>query len=148
VTGSRRSRPARKCRCKAVSGEIAGARARTTRAAGPADRSPATGPPDALCRDSHTGAQKRLFDLFRGPHFTLPGLGERSAAALGGLETAFETALVKACLIGPGGLVDDAGHVARAYGGDALILIRPDGYIGLIADAGDAPAVTGYLRSL
>jgi len=100
--------------------------------------------PDAPCRDPLTGAQVRLFDLFRGPHFTLLGLGERGAAAVGGLGAAS----VKPYLIGPGGLVDDGGHVARAYGEDALVLVRPDGYVGLIADADDASAVAGYLRSL
>jgi hypothetical protein len=38
--------------------------------------------------------------------------------------------------------------VARAYGQDSLILIRPDGYIGLIADADNALAVADYLGSL
>jgi 2-polyprenyl-6-methoxyphenol hydroxylase-like FAD-dependent oxidoreductase len=110
----------------------------------PGDRAP-----DAPCRDPFTGAQRRLFDLFRGPHFTLLGLGERSGTALSELTSDIVTSdIVKPYLIGPGGLIDDTGHVARAYGRDALILIRPDGYIGLIADAGDAPAVTGYLRSL
>jgi hypothetical protein len=55
---------------------------------------------------------------------------------------------VKPYLIGPGGLVDDAGHVAQAYGPDALILVRPDGYIGLIADADAGLAVADCLRSL
>jgi FAD binding domain len=105
----------------------------------PGDRAP-----DAPCRDPFTGTPRRLFDLFRGPHFTLLGLGARSGTALGDLTSD----IVKPYLIGPGGLLDDTGHVARAYGQDALILIRPDGYIGLIADAGDALAVTGYLRSL
>jgi 2-polyprenyl-6-methoxyphenol hydroxylase-like FAD-dependent oxidoreductase len=110
----------------------------------PGDRAP-----DARCRDPFTGAPKRLFDLFRGTHFTLLGLGERSAAALGGFGTGLETGVVRPFLIGPGGLVDDAGQVARAYGQeDALILIRPDGYIGLIAGPGGGPAVSGYLRSL
>ena len=45
-----------------------------------------------------------------------------------------------------GGLIDDAGHAAYAYGQDALILVRPDGYIGLIADADNALAATDYLR--
>jgi len=99
--------------------------------------------PDAPCRDPLTGAQVRLFDLFRGPHFTLLGLGERGAAV-----GALGAAIVKPCLIGPGGLIDDGGHVARAYGEDALVLVRPDGYVGLIADADDASAVAGYLRSL
>jgi 2-polyprenyl-6-methoxyphenol hydroxylase-like FAD-dependent oxidoreductase len=100
--------------------------------------------PDAPCRDGLTGAPVRLFDLFRGPHFTLLGLGERSAAALGALDTDF----VKPYLVGPGGLIDDHGHVARTYGKDLVILVRPDGYVGLIANADDAPAVAGYLRSL
>jgi hypothetical protein len=38
--------------------------------------------------------------------------------------------------------------VAQAYGQDALILIRPDGYTALIADADDTLAVASYLRSL
>ena len=105
----------------------------------PGDRAP-----DAPCRDPVTGTPKRLFDLFRGPHFTLLGLGERCAAALNDLKAD----IVKPGLIGPGGLIDDAGHVALAYGQDALILIRPDEYIGLIADADNAPAVADYLRSL
>jgi 2-polyprenyl-6-methoxyphenol hydroxylase-like FAD-dependent oxidoreductase len=105
----------------------------------PGDRAP-----DASCRDPLTGTRKRLFDLFRGPHFTLLGLGERSAAAL----DALRSDIVQPYLIGPGGLIDDAGYVARAYGQDALILIRPDGYIALIANADDAPAVADYLRSL
>ena len=103
----------------------------------PGDRAP-----DAPCREPLTGAAIRLFDLFRGPHFTLLGLGERCAAALDGLGSD----IVEPRLIGPGGLVDDGGHVARAYGRDALVLVRPDGYIGLIADADDASAVADYLR--
>jgi len=76
--------------------------------------------------------------------FTLLGLGERCAAALSDLKSD----IVKPYLIGPGGLIDDAGHAAHAYRQDTLFLIRPDGYIGLIADADNALAVTGYLRSL
>jgi hypothetical protein len=62
--------------------------------------------------------------------------------------SASATASVRPGLIGPGGLIDDGGHAAHAYGQDTLILVRPDGYIGLIADAGHAPAVADYLRSL
>ncbi|MFC4533285.1 FAD-dependent monooxygenase [Sphaerisporangium dianthi] len=105
----------------------------------PGDRAP-----DGLCLDPVTGSRIRLFDLFRGPRFTLLGLGERCGAALDDLKTD----VVAPYLIGPGGLTDDAGHVARAYGHDAQVLVRPDGYVGLIADAGDASAVTDYLRSL
>lgn len=100
--------------------------------------------PDAPCRDPLTGAPVRLFDLFRGPHFTLLGLGERSAVALG----AVEADIVRPYLIGPGGLIDDGGHAARAYGEDILVLVRPDGYVGLIANPVDALTVASYLRSL
>ena len=44
--------------------------------------------------------------------------------------------------------MDDAGHVARAYGTDALILIRPDGYIGLVAGPAEMGSIAEYLRSL
>jgi hypothetical protein len=47
-----------------------------------------------------------------------------------------------------GGLLDDDGHVAQAYGNDALILVRPDGYIGLVAQPAQAGSVGEYLRSL
>ncbi|MGX7671490.1 FAD-dependent oxidoreductase [Plantactinospora sp. DSM 117369] len=100
--------------------------------------------PDAPLRDPVTGAPVRLFDLFRGPHFTLLGLGERCAAMFGEVETD----IVKPHLVGPGSLLDDGGHVARAYGPDALILVRPDGHIGLVADAAETGSVAGYLRSL
>jgi hypothetical protein len=42
--------------------------------------------------------------------------------------------------------VHQDGHVDRAYGtlGDVLVLIRPDGYVGLVA-ATDGDAVSAYL---
>jgi 2-polyprenyl-6-methoxyphenol hydroxylase-like FAD-dependent oxidoreductase len=105
----------------------------------PGDRAP-----DALLRDPATGSPVRLFDLFRGPHFTLLSLGEHGAPVLGDVETG----IVEPYLVGPGGLLDDDGHAARAYGTDALILVRPDGYIGLVADPADTGGVAEYLRSL
>jgi len=110
----------------------------------PAGPQPGDRAPDAPLREPVTGSPVRLFDLFRGPHFTLLGLGERSAAALGHVEAD----IVKPYLVGPGGLLDDGGHAARVYGADALILVRPDGYIGLVAGPEETGAVAGYLRSL
>src|SRR5262249_46069363 len=101
-------------------------------------------------------------DLFRGPHFTVlalgegpgegpgeglgEGLGEHDDATLSQLHTD----IVKPYRVGPRGegLRDDAGHVADAYGTDALILVRPDGYIGLVADPAQPESVAKYLRSL
>jgi 2-polyprenyl-6-methoxyphenol hydroxylase-like FAD-dependent oxidoreductase len=105
----------------------------------PGDRAP-----DSPLRDAATGTPTRLFDLFRGPQFTLLGLGERCAPALGDVPTD----MIRPYLVGSGGLLDEDGHAARTYGSDALILIRPDGYIGLITAATDTRAVTEYLRSL
>ena len=59
-----------------------------------------------------------------------------------------EPDIVKPYLVGPGGLLDHDGHVAHAYGTDALILIRPDGHIGLVADPTETGSVSEYLRSL
>ena len=46
-------------------------------------------------------------------------------------------------------VVDTHGHLATAYGasGPTLILIRPDGYIGVISDAGDASVIEKYLKN-
>ena len=110
----------------------------------PGDRAP-----DAPLRDA-SGSPIRLFDLFRGPHFTLLDLseafGEQDDATLSKLRTD----IVKPYRVGPGGqgLLDDAGHVATAYGTDALVLVRPDGYIGLVADPAHPQSVAEYLRSL
>ena len=93
--------------------------------------------PDAPLRDAG-GHRIRLFDLFRGPHFTLLGLGERCAPAIGGIEAGPAAGIVRPYLVGPGGLADDGGHVARAYGTDALVLVRPDGYVGMVADPATA----------
>ena len=111
-------------------------------------RRPFSGPALAALRDELVELEgpngTRLFDLFRGPHFTLLGLGERCAPVL----RAVDSDIVQPSLVGPGGLLDDGGHVAHAYGDDALVLVRPDGYVGLIADPTDPDAVGGYLRSL
>jgi hypothetical protein len=110
----------------------------------PGDRAP-----EAPLIDATTGSPIRLFDLFRGPHFTLLGLGERCAAVFASAVFGdLETDMVKPYLVGARDLLDDDGHAARAYGTDALILVRPDGYIGLIADPAETGTVTEYLRSL
>jgi 2-polyprenyl-6-methoxyphenol hydroxylase-like FAD-dependent oxidoreductase len=121
----------------------------TSRAAGrSAGLQPGDRAPDAPLCDA-SGRPIRLFDLFRGPHFTLLALGEGRGEHDATL-TQPSTGIVKLYRVGPGdqGLLDDAGHVAAAYGTDALILVRPDGYIGLVADPAHPESVAGYLRSL
>lgn len=94
--------------------------------------------PDAPCLDRN-GANVRLFDLFRGPHWTLLGFGAGSTDAIG------EAAAIhpgEAFLVGRD-VLDPDGHAADAYGvsGDTLVLVRPDGYVAAIGEPGDVRAM-------
>jgi hypothetical protein len=70
------------------------------------------------------GRLERLFDLFRGPHFTL--LGPPVAARPDAVRC-----------------VD-----VRPYGDGVQVLVRPDGYVALVADASNAEAMPTYARKL
>ncbi len=84
--------------------------------------------PDAPCRDADSGEPVRLFDVFRGPQFTLLELAGTTVTA------------------GDRRLLDGEGHARRAYGDNRLVLVRPDGYVGLVTT--DREAVSDYLRDL
>jgi 2-polyprenyl-6-methoxyphenol hydroxylase-like FAD-dependent oxidoreductase len=102
--------------------------------------------PDAPCVDT-AGVSVRLFDLFRGPHFTLLGFGAGCTEAVRQVAAA-RPDLATAHLVDPDGdVVDGDGHAVTAYGitGETLVLVRPDGYVGLIGAATDADAVVSYL---
>jgi hypothetical protein len=98
------------------------------------------------------GTPIRLFDLYRGPQFTLLRLFEEGIE--GALELPEGIALVDV-VKSPGGsaegvtnlFVDAYGHVAEAYGGSAgdMLLIRPDGYIGWMGGTGSLPKLREYL---
>jgi 2-polyprenyl-6-methoxyphenol hydroxylase-like FAD-dependent oxidoreductase len=93
--------------------------------------------PDAPLREG------RLFDVFRGPHFTLLGFGAAHADTVARVNERYGPR-VRAHTVGEtGDLVDSGGHARRAYGTDGLVLVRPDGYIGVYdADPED------YLRAM
>jgi hypothetical protein len=77
----------------------------------------------------------RLFEVLRGPQFTLLAFGERAGVALRDVPwPATGAALHRHQVTAP----DGGAAVRGAYGigGDALVLVRPDGYIGHIAHAG------------
>lgn len=116
---------------------------RTTLTAG--DRAP-----DAPVHDNRTGAETRLFDLFRGPHFTLLAFGEACDRVLSEVRNRFGS-LVHTVLVGEStvdGVADTHGHAAAYHPtGDTLVLVRPDGYIGLIAPP-DEHVVLDYLTEL
>jgi hypothetical protein len=74
------------------------------------------------------GAPVRLFDVMRGPHFTLiafgvalPPLPPRFAPAVRGHRVVRQSK--------DGALIDADGQAHRIYG-DGLVLVRPDGYVG------------------
>ncbi|MCS7475986.1 FAD-dependent monooxygenase [Umezawaea endophytica] len=81
--------------------------------------------PDAPCQED--GEPVRLFDLFRGPGWTVLEL--RDGEVIAGDRT----------------LLDVDGHARAAYGAEGFVLVRPDGYIGLTTD--DRDAVGEYLEA-
>jgi 2-polyprenyl-6-methoxyphenol hydroxylase-like FAD-dependent oxidoreductase len=107
--------------------------------------------PDAALIDVD-GRATRLYHAFCGPHFSAVAYGSRAASALARMHwTSAGAGLTRVFIdsksTGKGGasapfaeaLTDRAHTFRRAYGvsGDALFLVRPDGYIGHIA-TGDA----------
>ena len=101
--------------------------------------------PDAPLTDA-AGKPVRLFDAFRGPHFTLlafdgaepPHLDARYADAV----CAYRIARLGAAA-GNGALIDSHEHAHRIYG-EGLILVRPDGYLGYTGPKGGA-GLNAYL---
>ncbi|MER7850209.1 FAD-dependent monooxygenase [Kitasatospora sp. NPDC096077] len=91
--------------------------------------------PDAPCTTAD-GTPTRLFDLFRGPHFTLLAFGTvpDGLTDLPGVRVA--------------AVHDPDGHATRAYGlrGDAVVLVRPDGYVSLTGATVDRATLAEHLR--
>jgi len=97
------------------------------------------------------GESIRLFDLFRGPHFTLLRLfseGDSAAPALPGVK------VVDVVRNGSGRdkeallFLDASGHFADAYGGGngEKVLVRPDGYIAWIGSRESYADLRQYLQ--
>jgi 2-polyprenyl-6-methoxyphenol hydroxylase-like FAD-dependent oxidoreductase len=89
--------------------------------------------------------ERRFFELTRGGRFKLLSFGAEAAVNFPDLKKI----RVVAQPAGSEDVVDTYGHLATAYGasGPTLVLIRPDGYIGVISDAGDASVIEKYLRN-
>ncbi|WP_040503406.1 FAD-dependent oxidoreductase [Herbaspirillum lusitanum] len=88
------------------------------------------------------GTPLRLFDLFRGTHWTLIGFHVPLLHSL-------EAKGMQVHLFGPGGnLVDCDGHFHDAYGlqRGEWMLVRPDGYIGAIVAADHLESLKDYLQ--
>jgi 2-polyprenyl-6-methoxyphenol hydroxylase-like FAD-dependent oxidoreductase len=100
--------------------------------------------PDATGLMTEHG-ERRLFELMRDGRFTLLRFGTGPAIEAPDLRTL----QVARRATGPDDVVDTGGHLADAYEATdrTLVLIRPDGYIGLISDIGDGSAVSQYLAA-
>jgi hypothetical protein len=96
--------------------------------------------PDGVCRGAG-GQPLRLFDLFRGPHWTLLAY-DVDRSALGPPRSGLVTHSVGE----QGDIVDLHGHVRDGYDlspGDC-VLVRPDGYVGALFDKGDIRPMERY----
>lgn len=96
--------------------------------------------PDAVLT-GEDGQHVRLFDVFRGPHFTAVAHGPHAVHALSRLEWPSTGARLKRIAVGSTTegvdevLSDSAGTLGSVHGltEDTLLLVRPDGCIGHIS---------------
>lgn len=101
--------------------------------------------PDAPCRGA-AGQPRRLFELFKGTHWTLLGDEVQRDAVPPRAGLHIRT-------FGPRGeLLDEGGHFRAAYATAPgnWVLVRPDGYVGAIVGSGDGDieALERYLRAV
>jgi hypothetical protein len=112
--------------------------------------------PDAICENS--SGRIRLFDLFRGPHFTLLAFGAQAAAAIRDLEWSPVDVLRK-YFVQLSGIAEEyptvfdvSGGVRAAYSisdnDNVIFLVRPDGYVGLIAAQNWKNAVNEFRKAV
>jgi 2-polyprenyl-6-methoxyphenol hydroxylase-like FAD-dependent oxidoreductase len=89
-----------------------------------------------------------MFDLLRGPHWTVIGMGMRWRGLIKEILTAFPGSM-KGYAICDGGsdYFDRDGHARTAYGESSLYVIRPDNYVGLVTDDCDLARVRDYIRA-
>ena len=103
--------------------------------------------PDATGLTTVEGT-KRLFDMTRGGSFTLLNFGPRITIRPENFAVTTLNIVEKASASGD--VADDGGYLRPSYeaGDHTLVLIRPDGYIGMVSDAGLSLAVDEYLTAL
>jgi 2-polyprenyl-6-methoxyphenol hydroxylase-like FAD-dependent oxidoreductase len=111
--------------------------------------------PSAPKVQAKSGEKVRLFDLFRGTHFTLLAFGDWSPSQL---PEASHSLLRTYIISRPGTttatesnvLIDRDGDAHRAYGitRDALVLVRPDGYVGLTGGRVGPEPIIDYLSNV
>ena len=103
--------------------------------------------------ENHLGNPVRLFDLFRGPHFTLLEFTSKANTKPGAYDPAIPHYQILRSSEAPlreGELSGKDEHIWKSYGvaSEAVFLIRPDGYIGFIGRPRTAPKVEQYLQAV
>jgi 2-polyprenyl-6-methoxyphenol hydroxylase-like FAD-dependent oxidoreductase len=96
--------------------------------------------PDAPLRHA-SGQAGRLFDVFKGTHWTLLSAGEVPASV--------RRPGLHVHRVGQhGDLMDEDGHVGASYdlAAGQQVLVRPDGYVGAVLAADAVDALHGYLE--
>jgi FAD binding domain len=101
--------------------------------------------------ENHLGNPVRLFDLLRGPHFTLLEFTSSANQNPGAFDPAIPRYQIVRSSEAPlreGQLSGRDEHIWKSYGvrSEAVLLIRPDGYVGFIGPRGTAPRVEEYLQ--
>jgi 2-polyprenyl-6-methoxyphenol hydroxylase-like FAD-dependent oxidoreductase len=99
--------------------------------------------PDAPIRGA-AGQPSRLFQLFKGPHWTLLAYDAQRSVVSPRANLHIHD------IASHGEFVDEGGHMGDAYGvasGD-WILVRPDGYIGAIVSSKEIAALDAYMSSV
>jgi 2-polyprenyl-6-methoxyphenol hydroxylase-like FAD-dependent oxidoreductase len=101
-----------------------------------------------------SGETLRIFDLFRGTHFTLLTFSDRPMSGLpdmlGLLRTYTITRSGTPSATEDNILIDSDGDAYRTYGitKDALVLVRPDGYVGLTSGSPEPQPIIDYLHDV
>jgi FAD binding domain len=111
--------------------------------------------PDVLLWNVHTGVDVPLGAVVNGPHWTLLGLGSRTAEVVHALASRFGSA-VHTEVIGGGGSMVPGVTLQDRYGqarhrlarrGGTVLVIRPDGYLGLRSEP-NVEIIAAYLEDL
>jgi hypothetical protein len=116
--------------------------------------------PDAPGLQGSDG-EHRLFDVFRGTHFTLLAFGDGwddvTAQAEAHCGSCLKSIVIHAADAHDATThhekartIDTQGHAARAYDiqRDTLLIVRPDGYIGLVTEQRSVEPVLAYLAMM
>ncbi|HEX3780562.1 MAG TPA: FAD-dependent monooxygenase [Pseudonocardiaceae bacterium] len=111
--------------------------------------------PDARGQ-SPDGRPLRIFELLRGPWWTVLVFGRDAAAVVSEVNTDHGEQVHAYAVVEPGepvdgkSIVDNEGLVRANYqvDGDALVGIRPDGYLAFAADANAATEFADHLKSV